>query len=264
MQNRHSRTWMPAAIFLILFGLAPWIARAGKGQVQRKTTTTQITTTTQTVQTRQNPQNVEDEFEDVPPYIALGLKVGTLGPGVELTLGVIEDVLNVRAGGNYLHLKFSGKIKDVDYGVDLNMASVPMLLDYHPFYNNFRITGGVIYNHNRPSLDANLNKIQKIGDHEYTPAEIGTLTGSVDFRNFAPYIGLGFGNAVAPDTSWNFAFDLGIMFQGIPNINLTADGTKSGDPTFRADLAKEEDNVQDEANKFRFYPVLTIGISYQF
>ena len=54
------------------------------------------------------------------------------------------------------------------------------------------------------------------------------------------------------------------MFQGVPGVSLTADGTMSGNPAFQADLAKEEADVQDEADKFQFYPVLSIGISYQF
>jgi hypothetical protein len=54
------------------------------------------------------------------------------------------------------------------------------------------------------------------------------------------------------------------MFQGVPSISLSADGTKSGDPTFQSDLGKEEDNVQSEARKFQFYPVISAGVSYQF
>ena len=264
MQNGYSRAWISAAVFLIIFGLAPWLAWTGTVQPETKPAT-RFSSSIQTSQARTYTQTVDKEEDDgYPPYIALGLKVGTLGPGVELTIGVIEEALNVRVGGNYMHLRFSGKIKDVDYGVELNMASVPIMLDYHPFFNNFRITAGALYNRNRASLDGNLNNVQKIGDHDYTPEEIGTLTGSVDYRKFAPYLGIGFGNAVGPDTAWNFIFDLGIMFQGVPGISLTADGTMSGDPTFQADLAKEEENVQDEADKFQFYPVLAIGISYQF
>ncbi len=215
------------------------------------------------LQPRSDP--AQDEIEYVPPYLAAALKLGTLGAGAELTLGLIPDALNIRLGGNYLPLKFSGKIKDVDYSFDVTWASVPLALDWHPFGNNFRITGAVLYNRNRARLDANLSENQKIGDHEYTPEEIGTLTGKVDFRNFAPYLGLGFGNAVGgPDTSWNFVFDVGVMFQGAPDVALSADGIISQDPTFRQDLAKEEKSVQDEADKFQFYPVISFGLSYQF
>ncbi len=222
-------------------------------------------TTTQTVKLQTKTESLADEIEYVPPYIALALKAGTLGPGVELTFGVVKDALNIRLGGNYLPLKFSGIIKDVDYSMDVTWASVPLALDWYPFFNNFRITGAVMYNRNRVCLNANLNEEQKIGDHEYTPEEIGTLSGGVDFRNIAPYIGIGFGNAVGgPDTSWNFVFDVGVMFQGVPEINLSANGSMSGNPVFQYDLDQEQDGIQDAADKFQFYPVVSAGVSYQF
>lgn len=256
----------PGFLAAALAALVLIASRADAAPAQAKgKTSTQVTTTTQTVKIEKKTEVLEDGIEYVPPYIALALKAGTLGAGAELTLGLIPQALNLRVGGNYLPLQFSGKIKDVDYSFDVRWASVPVALDWHPFENNFRITGAVLYNRNRARLDAKLNQIQKIGDHEYTPEEIGTLSGKVDFREIAPYVGIGFGNAVGgPDTSWNFVFDVGVMFQGVPGISLSADGTMSGDPTFQKDLAREQDDVQDEADKFQFYPVIAAGVSYQF
>lgn len=261
-----------AVIATVVAALISLTSRAGAaGPAEAKTQTraqpqARVVSSTQNATIQTKPQIIEEEEDYVPPCLALALKVGTLGPGAELTLGLIPEALNIRLGGNYLPLQFSGKIKDVDYSVDLKWASVPLMLDYHPFYNNFRITGALMYNRNRARLDANLNDSQKIGEHEYTPEEIGTLSGSVDFRNFAPYVGIGFGNAVGgPDTYFNFVFDVGVMFQGIPGINLSSSGgTLSDDPAFLADLAQEEENVQDEADKFQFYPVISAGVSYQF
>jgi len=207
----------------------------------------------------------EPEDEDNPPYIALALNIGTLGPGAELTLGIIPEYLNLRGGGNYLPLSFDGSIKDVEYAVKVKWASVPVVADWHPFGNNFRLTGGCIYNRNKADLDATPNTSVTLGDRRYTPEQVGTLSGSINFKNFAPYAGLGFGNAVGgPETTWNFVFDVGVMFQGTPAIDLESNGTLAGDPTFQADLDEEKDEIQSQANKFRFYPVLSFGISYQF
>ena len=184
---------------------------------------------------------------------------------MEVTIGVIQPYLNLRVGGNYLPLRFNSSIGDVEYEVDVKWASAPILADWHPFGNNFRISGGALYNRNRGNLDARLNKTQKIGENYYTSEEIGALSGTVNFRNFAPYIGIGFGNAAGhADARLNFAFDLGIMFQGTPGIGLSANGTKSQDPAFIANLLEEENDLQDQAGKFRLYPVLSFGISYQF
>jgi len=207
-----------------------------------------------------------DEYiiTDNPPYIGLAAKVGTLGPGLEVTIGIVEG-LNLRAGGNYCRVRHGGSIRDVDYDFDIKLASVPLLADWHPFANEFRISGGVIYNRNMADLDGTPNKNTTIGDHEYTPEDIGELSGSVRFKNWAPYIGLGYGNAVLDaDKTWGFVFDIGIMWQGSPSVALSASGLMASDANFQHDLAIEESDIQDDADVFRIYPVLSFGISYQF
>ena len=199
-----------------------------------------------------------------PPYIGLAVKVGTTGPGLEATIGILEW-LNLRAGGYYFRVRHGGTVQDVEYDFDVKLASVPLLVDLHPFENEFRITGGAVYNRNMADLDGTPNTDTKIGDHTYTPEEIGELSGSIRFNLFAPYIGLGYGNAVLDaDKTWGFVFDIGIMWQGTPSINLSSDGTKAGDPTFQSDLDRQKNDIQDKADYFRIYPVLSFGISYQF
>jgi hypothetical protein len=201
---------------------------------------------------------------DKPPYIGLAAKIGTLGPGLEATIGIAEW-LNLRAGGYYFRVRHGGSINDVEYNFDVKLASVPLLADWHPLENEFRITGGVIYNRNMADLDSTPNKNTKIGGNEYTPEQIGELSGSVRFNNWAPYIGLGYGNAVLDaDKTWGFVFDIGIMWQGSPSVALSANGIMKDDPHFQQDLAKEQSDIQGDANVFRIYPVLSFGISYQF
>lgn len=199
-----------------------------------------------------------------PPYIGLAVKIGTVGPGLEATIG-LTDWLNLRAGGYYFRVRHGGTVQGVDYDFDVKLASVPLLADWHPFENEFRITGGAVYNRNMADLDGTPDKDTKIGDHTYTPEEIGDLSGSIRFNLFAPYIGLGYGNAVLDaDKTWGFVFDIGIMWQGTPSIGLSSSGTKAGDPTFQADLEQQKNDIQDKADYFRIYPVLSFGISYQF
>lgn len=246
-------------------------AASSAGQIDNKTSTAVPTTLGPTapaatpqpaLSDRNKPGEYVIEYE--PPYIGLAVKVGTLGPGVEMTIGV-TDWLNLRVGGNYFRVRHGGTVQDVDYDVDVKLASVPMLVDIHPFENEFRITGGVLYNRNMADLDATPDTDTKIGDHTYTPEQIGELSGSIRFNNFGPYIGLGYGNVVLDaDKTWGFVFDIGIMWQGTPTINLYSDGTMSGDPTFQSDLDQQKNDIQDKADYFRIYPVLSFGISYQF
>jgi hypothetical protein len=196
--------------------------------------------------------------------MAAAFKLGTLGPGVDLT-GYLLPQLNVRANVNYASFGFTGDSGDVDYDMDMDFLTVFGLLDWHPYENNFRISAGVGLNNNKFDLKGkNLDSSTTIGDHEYSAAQIGNLNGSVTFDDFAPYFGIGFGNPVADDVDWTFSFDLGIMIQGVGDVDLTADGTASDDAQFQNDLQQEEDDAQDIADDFEIYPVVSFGIAYYF
>lgn len=197
------------------------------------------------------------------PGVAVGAKVGTLGLGGDLTVG-LGPYANLRAGGNYFAFAISRTIHEVDYRLNLDMITFPILLDVHPFANNFRISGGgVFYAQAKAELKGVLNKDVTFGDHKYSRDEIGELSGSVEAgRKIAPYIGLGYGNAVGPDTTWSFVFDLGVALQTY-DVELSAE-VAGIHPSFPEDLAKEQQKIQDEADKFKIYPVLAFGIAYHF
>jgi hypothetical protein len=195
--------------------------------------------------------------------LALGAKIGTLGPSVELT-GYITDYINIRGGFNWIEFGWDGEADDIDYEMDMQFESFAALVDLHPFANNFRITGGVLWNNNEAELKGDIDEPTEIGGTTYSPQQIGSLTGSAVFDSMAPYVGVGFGNPVMDDIDLSFSFDLGILFQGSADVNLEADGTLANDPQFQADLQEEEDDAQDVADDFTIYPVLSFGIAYYF
>lgn len=196
--------------------------------------------------------------------LALGGKVGTLGPSLELT-GYLRENLNLRVGGQYLPFSYDGEESDVEYEVEARFASVLATLDWFPFENNFRISAGLLFNNNELDMEGrSTDDDTEIGDTEYTAAEIGTLKGQATFDEYAPYIGIGFGNPVWDDVDLTFSFDFGVVFQGSPDIKLRADGTASGDPEFQANLREEEQDAQDVADDFKIYPVISFGICYYF
>lgn len=195
--------------------------------------------------------------------LAIGAKVGTLGPGVELS-GYLVENLNIRGGFNYLPYSYEFEDGGINYDADLTMQSGLILLDWHMFGNNFRLSAGLTINDNMLEGTGTTTEPEEIGDNLYTPAELGTIKGKATFDQLAPYVGIGYGNAVADDVSLSFIFDLGVIFQGTPDIELTADGTMANDPQLQADLKEQEKEFQDEADVFKIYPVLSFGIAYYF
>lgn len=194
---------------------------------------------------------------------AVALKAGTLGLGPELTAG-ITDQINARIGLNVFSYDYSSTESDIEYDFDLNLFSVAALVDWHPGAGGFRLSAGILINGNDLDAEATAKGTYTIGNNVYTGAQIGTLKGNIDFNSIAPYIGIGYGNAVGKDKRWSFVFDLGAAFQGSPDVTLTADGPISTDAAFQADLEKERKDMEDDIDQFKIYPVIAIGVSYKF
>ncbi len=190
--------------------------------------------------------------------VSAGLSVSTLGAGGEIAVGVNRYV-GVRTGYNYFTYSYDGSTQDVDYDLDLTLSNTPLLLDIYPFGGIFRLTGGVLVNWNNIDAESKGATIKLDGQEFDVPS--GTLKGDVDFNTLAPYLGLGwaFGGK-----AWQFHLDLGVVFQGSPDVDLRATGTGADDPAFRAAVEAEEKRLEDEVDGYEYYPVLTIGICYRF
>jgi hypothetical protein len=195
---------------------------------------------------------------------ALGIKASTLGAGAEGIVGILPS-LNLRAGANALSVDFDINTSDIDYDVDADLLSFPILLDWYPFKKSgFRISAGALINKNEADAEATSQATYTIDGTDYTAAQLGTLKAKVDFKEVAPYVGIGWGNAFGKNKRWSLTCDFGVVFQGEPNIDLAATGPIATDPTFQADLAQEKQELEDELEKYQYYPVIALGITYKF
>ena len=118
--------------------------------------------------------------------VSLGIKGGTLGIGPEVGFRFTK-FFGARVGFNYLPISYHSTKADIDYNFDLNLQNVSGILDFHPFKNAFRISGGVFYNGN--NLDAtgkDSSGSYKIGDRTYPAVLVGNLDGKIDFNDLPP------------------------------------------------------------------------------
>ncbi len=223
-------------------------------------------------------QQPRPRYEPIQPYdsegrpnpdafewtgFALGVKVGTLGIGADASI-YLDDWVNFRANAGYLQFTYKDTIDDIDFDFDTEFLTGIFVLDFYPFAdNNFRFSGGVALLNNTMDVSGTPRGTEEIGDTEYTAAQIGTISGSVDFDPVAPYIGIGYGNPVTPDTAVSFIFDFGVIFQTY-ETKLTSNGTAANDPGFQEDLASLEKDIEDELDKVKIYPVINFGVAYHF
>lgn len=201
-----------------------------------------------------------------PGDMALGLKAGTLGAGLEATFEM-ADQLNVRLGGNYFKFGTEVDVEGNDYDLDLKLNSYSALADWFVTDSSFRLTGGLVINKNKLSGIALPSNTYEIDDVTYTADEVGTLAAGIEFNSVAPYAGIGWGNPLADDTGWSYAIDLGVIFAGKPKLDITSTGgTLSGDATLQENIAQAEQDFRDtdEIKYLKIYPVISFGINYRF
>ena len=200
--------------------------------------------------------------------VGVSADIGTTGFGLHLSAPLQEN-LNARIGVNYLHYSYNGNTSDVDYDFKLKLTSLEALLDWFPTQSQFRVSAGLVYNGNK--IDAtgksNNNGTYTLNGNTYNASNAGRLDGKVDFRKVAPYLGIGWGNALANDKGWGFTSDLGVLFQGAPKTSLTNSGCTFSSiqcAQLATDVAAENVKLRDKADSFKFYPVVRIGVSYKF
>ncbi|NHQ60889.1 hypothetical protein G9409_09920 [Chlorobium sp. BLA1] len=196
--------------------------------------------------------------------VAGTLKGGTLGLGAEVTVGLTSSI-NARAGFNTLNYDGSTTESDIKYDYTLKLQSIPLLLDWHPFdASGFRLSSGAVFNSNKVNATGAPQGTYTIGGTTYTTAQIATLSGDVTFNNVSPYAGIGWGNAVGTDSGLSIALDLGVVFQGTPNVSLAASGPIATDATFKTNLAKETTDLESNIKSLKYYPVISLGLAYKF
>jgi hypothetical protein len=187
----------------------------------------------------------------------LGARVGTTGLGADVGFGILPT-LGGRIGFSALDVNTSVDTSDVRYDAKAKLQNINLFLDWSPL-GPFRITGGFMPNNNKVDLNGNPS-----GGGSF-PAG-ATLTGQVKpEKDFAPYLGVGYGNVWTPGV--NFYFDAGVMFQGSPQVTLNLNcGTANPAQCAAAQsqLAAEQQRVQDKLDKYKYYPVINLGITIGF
>lgn len=193
--------------------------------------------------------------------VGLTVKAGTLGGGLEATIGA-NDYLGFRFGVNMMSAGSSFDWEDNTIKAEMDWLSYGALADLHVFGGGFRVTGGALINKNKFKLKSDQSESVVLNGQEYSASD---FRGQVTFSELAPYVGIGYGNAVGADGRWHFACDFGVMFQGEPKVAASATSSDPGlQPVLDEAISIEVAKIQDDANAFKYYPVISVGISYRF
>ena len=191
----------------------------------------------------------------------LGLRIGSTGLGADLGFA-LSDSLTLRVG--YAGYNWSGDYDDDDitYNAKLKLSNLSALADWK-FWRQMRLTAGLVHAKNKGELAGrSTGGTFTINDVDYAAAEVATLNGNVRLgKNLTPYLGIGYGDIARKGLS--FYMDLGVMFQGSPSVDLTVNcGTTARCAQLQNDVENEVRQLREDLDKFKYYPVFSLGLAY--
>ncbi len=193
--------------------------------------------------------------------VGVSLKFGTLGPGGDVTVNLGKKA-NLRGGINLFSYKRTVDLDEARVDGDIDLKTIPVLLDWHPLGSGFRLSGGLVFNENKISLTASPNETLSFQGTDYT---VESLDGEVGFNEISPYIGIGYGDAVAGNGKVRFTCDFGLMFHDKPDVFVEA---TARNPFIQAqldrDLQSEKEEFEEDIENFVVYPVVSVGFSFAF
>ncbi|MEM9401621.1 MAG: hypothetical protein AAGA44_03915 [Pseudomonadota bacterium] len=192
----------------------------------------------------------------------IGLKAGTLGAGIEGTWRPLP-YLDVRLGTNFYEYDDSGDQAGVNYNATLDLDTVYGTANLRFPLSPFRVTAGLFSNGNELNLvsDETSGTIE-IGGTNYNLSDVGTVSSTSTFGSTSPYLGFGYDFTVLDRVG--LIFDVGVLWQGDPEVSVTADGPIATQQAFLDSLEAERQELEDEISDFKAWPVVSLGFVVNF
>lgn len=215
-------------------------------------------------------------------HLGVGVGVGTNGVSIELSSPVFSPWINLRAGVDIVPgITFSAEADAavnansetyscVDLDAKLGRTQGHMIFDINPIpgARAFHVSVGAYFAGNKlVKLNGYSQELVSMSAQSGQPAGVligdmfvpsdgkGNIDGSLKVKGFRPYLGIGWGNAL-PGRRINFAIDLGIQFEGKPEV-CSEFGTVT---TSKYD----DDNAFAKVRKYaKLYPVLAFRLNFR-
>jgi len=218
--------------------------------------------------------------------IGVGVKAGTLGTGLELSLSLTERI-NARIGVTNVDFSTSerldlndaatGTSAIIDSTLDMNFGATMLLLDWYVFNGTFHVTAGMVKNDSKVKLSGTITGATVTFDGQsydvsqdfIDPGMSGTVTLGGDYE---PYLGIGWGRKAGDEPGFALSLELGVLLLS-PSVDLTAprldpNGPAANGGKTQAELNAEVDAAEatanDDLSNLEAWPVISLGLNYAF
>ena len=192
--------------------------------------------------------------------IVVGVTVGSQGLGIDLKKQLTSR-LYIRGGYSYLPgISVTATTVDqfaADKIYKSNFSNAHLFLEVSPFKSNgFRLVGGAAY-----FLSGNFSYTEQptgtynYGQFTFTPADIGTLQLTSDWKGVALYGGMSLFK-FTPKHFLNVSVDLGTYLLKSPNTNVISTNMLAGNTN-----PNNLTNWNEDISQLRWYPVLQLNFN---
>ena len=217
---------------------------------------------TDTTQMQETAKNAVDSKPTDPSKLAkwgIGVNLTTNGIGVGIAKSVhSKNKIIAKLEGSFLPLS----LNNYEYTIGtskllvnstINLGSIGLYFDWHPFSNAFKLTGGLAYMFTSLSGNAMFKDSVLQGELKISPNSIGNIEVKIKTMPIVPYLGLGFGRSI-PKTRLNVGFDLGAYYINAPLLTFKCTGML--EPT-----SDQEKLLNDNLSVNKLLPVIRLNLN---
>jgi hypothetical protein len=223
------------------------------------------------------------------PFSRVAIGGGVSAMGINMQVAVIANrYMNLRGVGNFLNYTVNNiSVNGFEASTKLNFATGGASVDFYPFPNHgFRVSpGAMFYNQNNVSatVSAPGGTSFSLDQYTYYSSQKNPVTGTAGIElnksNPAFTITTGWGNMIpGRGGHFSFPFEIGAAFMGSPTVNMALTsgqvcsdpaGTQNcinvvGNAQLNSNLTAQVIKYQNDVNPYKYYPILSMGVSYSF
>lgn len=190
-----------------------------------------------------------------------GLQSSSNGLGLQLARSIHPTNKWVaKIGFTYLPLKVNNYIFDfsgtkLKSNISINLGAIGAYVDWHPFGNAFRLTGGVAYILTNISTNSTLKDTVIQGELKLDPNKVGDIKTEFRTNPIAPYLAFGFGRAI-PKKRVSLGIEVGTYYVGSPKISFVCSGLLEPSSSNEAVL---EENLKG----YQLLPQIIFNLSFK-
>ncbi len=209
--------------------------------------------------------------------IGVGVKAGTVGAGVDLSVALTKTVnlrvalTNVDIDDQDESITIGDDVNEgeLDASLDFDYGANALLIDWYVFNGSFHLTAGMMKNNGKMSLsgilqdDVVLDGVTvNLGDFEGNE-----ISGDVSLADsYQPYLGIGWGRKAGNSGGISFSVEVGVALLD-PDADLEASlatGSSLNLAELEQSISAAEDDVNSDLDQLEAFPILSLGINYAF